>query len=81
MTSPLADEFKYYLEHQAELVEKYNGKFVVIKDGEVLGAYEDELKAVEETKKSHELGTFLVQRVTPGDEAYRQTFRSRVAFT
>lgn len=80
MSSPLADEFKYYLEHQAELVEKYNGKVVVIKDGEVLGAFTNEIEAVEETKKSHALGTFLVQLVTPGEEAYRQTFHSRVTF-
>lgn len=79
MSSPLVNEFEYYLAHQAELVEKYDGKFIIIKGDQVLGAYEDEIEAVEETKKSHELGTFLVQHVTPGDEAYRQTFRSRVA--
>lgn len=37
--------------------------------------------AVSETKKAHELGTFLVQKVAPGTEAYTQTFHSRVAFT
>lgn len=81
MTSALQDEFNYYLAHQAELVEAYDGKFVAIKDGKVLGAYTDELEAIHETKKTHKLGTFLVQKVTPGDDAYKQTFHSRVVFT
>lgn len=80
MDSPLTDEFQYYLDHQDKFVEKYNGKVVVIKDGVLLGVYESELEAVEETEKAEKLGTFLVQLVSPGDEAYRQTFHSRVTF-
>ena len=80
MSSPLQKEFEYYLAHQSELVEKYNGKYIVIKDCVVIGAYDDELTAVSETQKVHKLGTFLVQRVSPGDGAYTQTFHSRVAF-
>ena len=79
MESPLQKEFNYYLEHQSELVEKYNGKFIVIKDCRVLGSFDDELTAITEIQKEHKLGTFLVQKVTPGDEAYTQTFHSRVA--
>ena len=80
MTTPLEKEFKYYIEHQDEMVEKYNGKIIVIKDGVVLGVFDDELTAVTETKSSHDLGTFLVQKVSPGDAAYSQTFHSRVVF-
>lgn len=80
--SPLKKEFDYYLAHQAELVEKYNGKFVVIKDGQVIGAYEKELTAIAEAQKlGHKAGTFLVQLVSPGDAAYKQTFHSRVVFS
>jgi hypothetical protein len=78
--SPLKREFDYYRSHQAELVEQYNGKFVVIKNLAVIAAYGDHATAVFETAKTHELGTFLVQKVEPGDEAYTQTFHSRVAF-
>ena len=81
MTSPLQDEFEYYLSHQDELVEKHDGKFIVIKDGVVLGAYENELAAVSETRKSHELGTFLVQKVSEGESGYSQTFHSRAVFS
>ena len=81
MTTPTEKDFKFYLEHQDEMVEKYDGKFIVIKDGIVLGDYDDELNAVTETRKAHELGTFLVQRVSPGSAAYSQTFHSRVVFS
>lgn len=80
MSSPLQREFEYYLAHQAELVEKYDGKYIVIKDGVVVGEYNNELTAVTETQKSHELGTFLVQKVSEGDSEYSQTFHSRVVF-
>jgi hypothetical protein len=78
--SPLRREFDYYLAHQDELVRKYNGKYVVIKGNDVLGAYDDQLKAISETQKRYELGTFLVQKVEPGSDAYTQIFHSRVAF-
>ena len=78
--SPLKKEFEYYLAHQSELVKQYEGKFIVIKNGTVLGAYDDELAAVTTTQRDHKLGTFLVQKVTKGDSAYSQAFRSRVVF-
>ena len=74
----LMEEFKYYLEHQSELVEKYNGKFVVVKDHEVIGVFDSELEAIRETSKNHELGTFLVQKCEPGAESYTHTYHSRV---
>jgi hypothetical protein len=76
----LEKEFTFYLQHQAELVNRYNGKFIVIKDGEVLGAYDNDLEAVKQTSKAHELGTFLVQKCEAGSESYTQTFHSRVSF-
>lgn len=76
----LLKEFEYYLEHQDELLEKYNGKVIVIKGCVVLGAYDTELEAIEDTTQSHELGGFLVQRCSPGDGAYTEMFRSRVKF-
>ena len=81
ISNPLQKEFEYYLSHQNEIVEKYDGKYVVIKDSIVVGVYDNELIAVAETRKSHELGTFLVQKVSPGDTEYSQTFHSRVVFS
>ena len=80
MAGTLDSEFRYYLQHQEDLIGNYDGRYVVIKDDTVLGAYEDELEAVTETQKSHELGTFLIQRVSRGTSAYTHTFHSRVVF-
>lgn len=80
MESPLKREFEYYLANQEALVRKHKGKFIVVKNREVIGVYDDQATAVSETEKTHELGTFLVQKVEPGNEAHTQTFHSRVAF-
>jgi hypothetical protein len=76
----LQREFDYYIKHQDELVKKYNGKVIVIKDCVVVGVYNTDLEAVSEASKKYELGTFLVQKCEPGSESYTQTFHSRVAF-
>lgn len=68
------------MDNQKDFVRKYEGKHIVIKDMDVLGAYDSEMAAISETCKKHELGTFLVQFVEPGQESYTQTFHSRVAF-
>jgi uncharacterized protein (DUF1330 family) len=47
----LDKEFKYYTSHQDELVKKYNGKFLVIRDENVEGAYNTQLEAYTEAKK------------------------------
>jgi len=76
----LLKAFEYYQAHQAELVAQYKGRFVVIKDDAVLGAYDSELEAVEVTSRTHTPGTFLVQKCEPGADSFTQTFHSRVAF-
>lgn len=80
MANPLEAEFEFYLKNQTDFVEKYNGKVIVLKDQKVLGVFDDETEAIKETQKTHELGTFLVQKVEPGSKSYTQTFHSRVAF-
>jgi hypothetical protein len=80
MNKQLQIEFQYYLDHQDELVKKYVGRVLVIKGQKVIADYDSELQAVEETVKTHPLGTFLVQKCEPGEESYTQTFHSRVAF-
>ncbi len=75
----LEREFNYYLSHQNELVEKYNGKTIVIIGEDVIGAYDSYEEAYCETEKNHELGTFLMQKCSPGDKDYTAVFHSRVA--
>jgi ABC-type phosphate/phosphonate transport system ATPase subunit len=76
----LEKEFEYYIAHQAELVQQYNGKIIVIKDQKVIGAFDNEIEAINETSKVHPVGTFLVHKCEPGEQNYTMTFHSRVAF-
>jgi hypothetical protein len=80
MVKALEKEFKYYLDHQDELVKEYDGKFIVIHGSKVVGAYESELDAIKETSKKYKQGTFLLQMCEPGNSSYTQTYHSRVAF-
>jgi len=75
----LDQEFLYYKEHQRELVTKYRGKYLVVKDQKVIDCYESEIEAVIETSKVYDLGTFLVQKCEPGQGNYTAIFHSRVA--
>ena len=75
----LVAEFNYYLAHQSELVERFDGKFVVIKNEVVLGSYDTLGDAYFETIKTETPGTFLIQEVSQGIEKYTQTFHSRVS--
>lgn len=77
---PLEKEFEYYLENQDSLVEKYNGKIVVIKGCSVIGVFDSEIEAIKKTAKEQELGTFLVQRCVPGSDSYTQAYTSRITF-
>lgn len=74
----LEKEFAYYLHNQSDLVKKYKGKFIVIKDDKVIGAYDSHLDAYNTTVKTETLGTFLIQHCLPGKDSFTQTFHSRV---
>jgi hypothetical protein len=77
----LDKEFKYYLDHQKELVVQYNNKFLVIVGDKVVGAYDTNIEAYNSAKKEFEPGTFLVQKCTEGKADYTSTFYSRVSFS
>jgi hypothetical protein len=77
----LKQEFQYYLDHQDELVKKYSNKYIIIKDGEVKGAYDSKNDAYFEGQKKFDLGTFLIQYCMPGNMAFSQTYYTQnVAF-
>ena len=80
MAEQLRQEFSYYLAHQGEFVKLHKGKFIVIKNQEVIGVYDSELEAISETAKHHELGTFLVQKCEPDSNKSLQVYHSRAAF-
>jgi hypothetical protein len=80
MNSLLEKEFNYYLENQDELVKKYNGRFLIIKDEKIQGDFDTQLDAYHYGKEHFELGTFLIQFCAPGNVNYTQSFHSRVSF-
>ena len=73
----LEKEFKYYLDHQEELLPAYNGKYVMIAGENVVDAYDTLSEAYYKGKQKYGLGNFLVQLCTPGDSAYTVTYHTR----
>lgn len=77
MTDALQDDFQYYLDHRDELYKQYLDKFLVIKNKNVIGVYDDQVTAYTETTKDHEPGTFIIQQSAP-DSPATQVFHTRV---
>ena len=76
----LDKEFQYFLEHQQELASKYSGKFIVIVGDSVVGVYDTNEDAYEESLKSYKLGEFLIQECSGDAFSYTTVFHSRVAY-
>jgi hypothetical protein len=77
----LEKELNFYISHQKELIESYNGKFLVIVGEDVVGVFESEIEAYNESKVNYTPGSFLIQRCSPGNTDYSTTFYSRVSFS
>ena len=76
----LEELFDFYLANQTELVKQYDGKYIVLVNNQVVGDFDTMDQAYNFADSHFELGTFLIRLCTPGDEAYTQTFHSRVVF-
>ena len=76
----LEKEFKFYLENQPAIFAQYGGKCIVIVGEKVVGAFDSMADAYYDSINKYEPGTFLIQKCTEGEEAYTQTFTSRVIF-
>lgn len=78
MRDQLDNEFDYYIEHQDELVDQYDGQVIVIKNRKVIGNYATIRNAIVSTSEEHKPGTFLVHRCGPGKENYTIKVNSRL---
>jgi hypothetical protein len=78
MSKLLEQEFDFFLQHKEELFQQYPFKYISIKDKKIIGVYNDLAEAINETKKTYALGTFLVQFCDVNVNAYTATFHSRV---
>ena len=73
--------FKYYLEHQEDLVSKYDGKYLIITNDGVVGAYDSLNEGYEVALKTYGKGNFMLQLCSEGEKDYSQRFyTSRVVF-
>jgi hypothetical protein len=80
MATALKKEFDWYLANQAELIKKYNGKFLLIVGENVVGSFDSTVDAYNKGMAEYEPGKFLIQRCSSGNADYTATFHSRVSF-
>ncbi len=57
---PNFKEFLWFKEHEAELLARHGGQYLLIKDGQVVGVFETRREAVREAFQRFEPGTFIV---------------------
>ena len=63
-------QFRYFRDNQAQLVEEYNGKILVISDRKVAGAFDSNYEAYVFGERQFGLGRFLLQKCIAGPAAY-----------
>ena len=74
----MSADLDYYIENQASLVEKYGGKYLLIVDQKVVGAYTSQDEAFKAAqKKKLAAGNFSIQLAEEGQDSY-STVLSRV---
>ncbi len=74
----LEREFIFFNNKLEELKKDYLNKYIVIKGEKILGVYDDFDEAMEKTKKTEEIGTFLIQKVEENPNAYTIYFNHNV---
>ncbi len=67
-------DFRWFIQHQEELVKLYDGKTLAIRNGEVLGAFDSAADAVNSV--SYEMGEYLIQLCISGEDAYSITIHT-----
>ena len=68
----LEREYQYYLDSRNELLNKYDGKHLVIVGNSVAGAYESREQALDLAYAQYKPGTFLVHKCIPAEEEKRE---------
>ena len=70
------EELNYFIQNQAALVEKYNGRILLLQGEQVVGNYATVMEAYLEGNKRFTPGTFMIQPCKPGQDAYTVTISS-----
>lgn len=63
-------ELKYFIDNQDELVKKYLGKFLVISNEHVQGAFDSTIEADKFAQNNFQNGEYIIQPCEKGIGAY-----------
>ena len=74
----LEKEYQYFLKHKDTLLKEYEGKFVVIIGDKVVDSRSSREEALKKASSKHAIGTFLIQKISRGEDDVIQRFSSRV---
>jgi len=75
MNKKPSKDFQFFLDNVKDLEKKYNGKYIAIKNCEVLGAYDEKVVAFRSTiEQGHEAGTFIIQKASSDPASYTVTY-------
>ena len=64
---PNFKEYIWYKQHEVELKARYFGRYIVVKDEQVIGDYGSRSVARHETVKLHKPGTFIIHHCIEPD--------------
>lgn len=76
----LEKEYNYFLKNKESLLKKYENKFIVIVGEDIIESFDSQDDALREASKKYSLGSFLIQKVSKGEEDVSQKFFSMVYF-
>ncbi len=68
MTYDVDADFQWFLDHQGELVEKYRGRTLAIRNSEVIGDFASEDELLDNITLP--IGEYMIQLCEPGERAY-----------
>ncbi len=74
---PNFKEYRWFEAHEEELLHQYIGRYIVIKDEQVLGDYGTRKLARQETIKNHKPGTFIIHFCVEKDPRRAPRLNSR----
>jgi hypothetical protein len=57
----LDKQIRFYRKNKPQFEEMYNGKYIIIKNMQVLGVYETHSEAYYEAIKNNDIGSFIIE--------------------
>ena len=73
-------ELAFFIDNQSELVSRYRGRVLLLKDATIAGVYDSPIDAYVAGQEKYEIGTFMIQPCEPGPSAYTVTLSSHEVF-